>query len=330
MRDMIITHDGRFHVDEILACVMLQKLFPNSNIIRTRNKNAIYNYCKQRRVFAVVDIFEKYDPHRGYFDHHQADFNLQINGVKCSSAGLVFKHYINDLLRAYNINTQYENRLIIQIYLNYIRMVDAKDNGIDISCTLSPNQQRNSFEYDMGFSHASNLGKDDHYIYMRTITNVVMECKTFEEAFDIIRRDFKNFMDSMKKWIKNYEDIKALLMDISKFDNIIEKKFQKQILLTEGMGNIGKIVSEIEKDNELDIQFIIDYQDNKYFIYTVSSNFNRLEIKTPLKENFWQYGYEKTLGDFDSCNETFVNFNGSEGSCKTLDDALKLCYDSLE
>ena len=39
--NMIVTHNGRFHADEVVACAMLKTIFPTYSIHRTRNINDI-------------------------------------------------------------------------------------------------------------------------------------------------------------------------------------------------------------------------------------------------------------------------------------------------
>jgi len=98
------THDGPFHADEVLACVLLKQLdeYKNAEIVRSRDMKIIEN-CD-----IVVDVGAKFDPENKRFDHHQLDFtetmrslNLLNFDTKLSSAGLVYAFYgksiINEL-----------------------------------------------------------------------------------------------------------------------------------------------------------------------------------------------------------------------------------------
>lgn len=57
---VIVTHDGRFHADEILACVLLKFLpeFKDSDIQRSRDQKII------DAGDVVVDVGGVYDPER--------------------------------------------------------------------------------------------------------------------------------------------------------------------------------------------------------------------------------------------------------------------------
>jgi uncharacterized UPF0160 family protein len=65
----IVTHDGQFHADEVVACMMLKKLYYPVEIVRTRDPKEIEN------AFFVVDVGGKYNPKKNMFDHHQEGCN---------------------------------------------------------------------------------------------------------------------------------------------------------------------------------------------------------------------------------------------------------------
>ena len=63
----LITHDGRFHCDEVCgtAIIKLLGLIPNfncSNVIRTRNKNVFID----RQDAIILDVGEKHDPEQNF------------------------------------------------------------------------------------------------------------------------------------------------------------------------------------------------------------------------------------------------------------------------
>ncbi|PHJ20734.1 gamm1 protein [Cystoisospora suis] len=69
-RPLIGTHNGKFHLDEVLATVMLLKL--------PKYKNALIRRSRDPEVLAkcdiVVDVGAVYDVEKGRFDHHQKGF----------------------------------------------------------------------------------------------------------------------------------------------------------------------------------------------------------------------------------------------------------------
>jgi uncharacterized UPF0160 family protein len=85
---VIVTHSGKFHADDAWAVAVLDILFPNSEIIRTRDPAIV-----EAADFAV-DVGGIWDPATGRFDHHQKGFSgARLTGVPYASAGLVWREY---------------------------------------------------------------------------------------------------------------------------------------------------------------------------------------------------------------------------------------------
>jgi len=79
MKQSIITHNGVFHADEVLAIALLTVVNNTTyNIIRTREIPLDANY--------IIDVGGQYDGIK-YFDHHQADYK-----GKLSSVGMIWKY----------------------------------------------------------------------------------------------------------------------------------------------------------------------------------------------------------------------------------------------
>ena len=130
---VIGTHDGSFHCDEALAIGLLKMLprYAQSPIIRTRNPTLLAS-CD-----IVVDVGATYEPEKHRYDHHQREFigtldNLGYN-TKLSSAGLVYKHFGEEILGEIISETQLVPIAYNKIYKNFIEHVDAIDNGISIN-----------------------------------------------------------------------------------------------------------------------------------------------------------------------------------------------------
>lgn len=96
----IVTHGGGFHADDCFGVAVLSALFPDYEVIRTRDKALV-----DAGTF-VVDVGGVWDASRGRFDHHQKGFNgsrpaydedgkLVPNepGVGYASAGLVWDEF---------------------------------------------------------------------------------------------------------------------------------------------------------------------------------------------------------------------------------------------
>ncbi len=85
---LIATHSGKFHADDAWAVAVLKILFPDSEIVRTRDPALI------RSADFAVDVGDIWDPATGRFDHHQKGFDTaRPSGVPYASAGLVWREY---------------------------------------------------------------------------------------------------------------------------------------------------------------------------------------------------------------------------------------------
>ena len=85
---LIVTHSGKFHADDAWAVATLLVVFPESDIVRTRDPAMI-----DGADFAV-DVGGAWDPATGRFDHHQKGFSgTRQSGVPYASAGLVWRDY---------------------------------------------------------------------------------------------------------------------------------------------------------------------------------------------------------------------------------------------
>ena len=126
------THDGKFHCDEALACAMLSMLprWQGAAVVRTRNPDVLAA-CD-----AVVDVGAVHDAATMRFDHHQKGFvdTLEGHAIKLSSAGLVYKYYGREVIRAVTggaLSDETVEVLYERVYTNFIEHIDGIDNGIE-------------------------------------------------------------------------------------------------------------------------------------------------------------------------------------------------------
>lgn len=84
----IVTHSGKFHADDVWAVATLAILFPEYELIRTRDPERI------AAADFAVDVGGIWDPPTGRFDHHQKGFaGARASGVAYASAGLVWREF---------------------------------------------------------------------------------------------------------------------------------------------------------------------------------------------------------------------------------------------
>lgn len=131
------THNGLFHCDEAFGSYMLKLLFPNIEIVRTRDEERLAE-CD-----IVIDVGGVYDHSKRRYDHHQKSFNHSMSTLKAdakwttklSSAGLVYFHYGHEVLKKIIISELSEaklNSIYAKVYESFVQEIDGIDNGISV------------------------------------------------------------------------------------------------------------------------------------------------------------------------------------------------------
>ena len=118
----VVTHDGIFHADELLAYAALSIAYGRDNvgIIRTRDAEVLAKATQDENVW-VVDVGDDFNPSMLNFDHHMRDFDVtNRHGNKLSSFGMV----VEALLRRDFFNEVKES------LLKFSNKVDMLDNGV--------------------------------------------------------------------------------------------------------------------------------------------------------------------------------------------------------
>ncbi len=85
---IIATHNGNFHADDVFAVAALKSIFPSVELIRTRDLSVM------EKADIVLDVGGIYDADKGRFDHHQkGGAGARENGIPFSSFGLIWQKY---------------------------------------------------------------------------------------------------------------------------------------------------------------------------------------------------------------------------------------------
>lgn len=114
----ILTHSGMFHADDVFAVGTMLILFPDAQIVRTRNMDQI------RAADIVIDVGMEYDPEKRRFDHHQeGGAGMRQNGIPYASFGLIWKE-VGERLAGSEGKQMIEERLVMPI--------DAHDNAVSV------------------------------------------------------------------------------------------------------------------------------------------------------------------------------------------------------
>lgn len=119
---IIGTHNGVFHADEVTAIAILKLLYPNAEVIRTRDEESL-SKCD-----IVVDVGG------GELDHHGLDVENRDNGMPYASAGLVWKKYGSQLIKEMSswLSDEQISSVLNMVDKNFMIAIDALDNGVDL------------------------------------------------------------------------------------------------------------------------------------------------------------------------------------------------------
>lgn len=114
----ILTHNGKFHADDVFACAVIWLLTGDKpEVIRSRDMN------QMDKVDFVLDVGLELDPNKKHFDHHQIGFNEKREvGLPYATFGLVWREYGEKICDNKKIADRIDEKLV--------KYVDATDNGV--------------------------------------------------------------------------------------------------------------------------------------------------------------------------------------------------------
>ncbi len=217
----IAVHNGNFHADDVTAFAILNKIFPNNELVRTRDPDELKS-CTFR-----VDVGLYYNGETD-FDHHQRDFKeVRSNNdhIKYASAGLVWKKFGDAYIKleAPNATAEQIQRIKEYIDYNFIRYVDANDNGINLFNEEIPTISKIAYLYNLKYGYINNNGfKQCAHIISDVIDGFVISCINYLESEQYVLEAIKGkedqpimFLDKkvgFQEVVKNNWDIFSKIM----------------------------------------------------------------------------------------------------------------------
>ncbi|RMZ95313.1 UPF0160 mitochondrial [Brachionus plicatilis] len=320
------THNGQFHCDEVLACFMLKQLpdYKDSSILRTRDPVEL-DKCD-----IVVDVGGVYDPAKNRFDHHQRSFGETFCSldpskpwtIKLSSAGLVYVHFgkqiIDSVLRKYSLeDDKLVNILYDKIYEQFIREIDAIDNGVEIAETK---------KYDI----TTNLSSRVSYFNPAWNQDDLDENAQFQLACDYVGKEFE---DKIKYYAMVWWPARTYVEKAVKSRHDVDES--GAVIRLERAVPWKSHLFDLEKELNIpkeEIKYVVslDRVSQTYRVICVpvadNSFVNRLSLPAD-----WRGLRDQELSDKASIADCiFVHANGFIGGNKTYEGALKMLQKALE
>ncbi len=114
---LAVTHDDRFHADDVFASAVLQLVYGDDlEIVRSRKDDVIES------ADIAYDVGGIYDSKKSRFDHHQTDgAGERENGIPYAAFGLIWKEFGEKICGS--------KEVALSIEENLVQPVDAGDNG---------------------------------------------------------------------------------------------------------------------------------------------------------------------------------------------------------
>ena len=185
-----ITHGGTFHADEIMATVILEKVYGDITVCRT------FRVPEDLKEDVIV-----YDIGFGAFDHHQKGGNgARENGVPYAACGLIWKEFGSQIV-ANTCNPELVWNLIDR---DLIQGIDAGDNGampkadypaqaMSFSAVISgfnPNWDSNE-DPDEAFAKAVELAE---VVFDNTLASTIAKAKAEQIVEEAIEKAEEHIM----------------------------------------------------------------------------------------------------------------------------------------
>lgn len=115
----LATHNGTLHADDVFSYVILDRVFPSHQLIRSRDPKELEK----------ADIV--FDVGGGEYDHHTTTKEYRENGIPYASFGLIWRKFGKEFLKShmYHDEIDFVHQKIDE---TLVQAVDAFDNGVNI------------------------------------------------------------------------------------------------------------------------------------------------------------------------------------------------------
>ena len=275
----------------------------------------------------IVDVGAVYDPSRHRYDHHQRGFTETLSpehSIKLSSAGLVYKHFGEEIVRRLTGCTdEAELRVLwLRQYRTFVEALDAIDNGIAQYDTPAKPLYRSSTDLSSRVGHLNGAQSWDASTHNET------QDQRFERASQLTGREFTEaLMFSYHQWLPARRVVRAALERrfdvhssgvIVRFDDLVVWKSH---------------ISALEEEMQLSPQLLyVLYEDErkKWRVQCVPAAEDSFASRKALPEAWRGVRDEalSTLTGIPGC--IFVHASGFIGGAETYEGALAMAVASYE
>lgn len=295
---ILCTHDGSFHIDDVMGYVLLRVIYPDHQLTRTRNEVLIQS----------ADIV--WDVGGGKYDHHfKNNKPYRDDGIPYSSAGLLWKDFGKDVISSL-IDTsldQYIDQIWTVIDEEIIKVIDMNDNG------CLPDSVSNNLTLIRMVSD-QNLSWDEEYGREWT-------------AADELRKRFIDVANIMEIFL-----VSRIKRSAGSFKARKIVMAASERVLPCGIIELPFVMpwNEVIFENDLPVNFVIYPSGKRWRINCVPPEPTSFGQKIPLPEKFAGLTQEELVSVSPFHDLYFVHANRFTAGTGSRDTAIKLCQMAFE
>lgn len=255
-----VTHNGRFHSDDVASYAVLNKLFPNNEIFRTRDEDVI------RQADVVFDVGG------GRFDHHMIDKRYRECGLPYASIGLIWETFGRDYV--YNVFESYREVVGIEFgdeevdYVwkrfdeEFVRPIDAGDNGVD--------------SVEVIVAEPYSVCKIVNKFNGTNLINGVSEMGRFIQASEFVSQMIQCLM----------EHLVSEALNLRKFKEVFDRREDSRYVVLDEELDWDRVVYEVDVDEEL-LYVVYPYKSvGEYRVQVVRKHMNTFEARKDLPRSW--------------------------------------------
>ena len=251
------THNGQFHADEVFAVAILQELYPNTNIIRTRNSDVLQT-CD-----IVVDV------DGGQYDHHTTEKEYRENEIPFASAGLIWRDFGKEVIRTYASENHIDiEKVFHSIDESLFQGIDALDNGHQLDKDY---RITGISDIISGFNLTWNSNGDENHAFEQAVTF----------ATQVLRNKLKSAIAK--------EEAKHIIVDA------LANRKTKELLILDTFCPWTNALLELDQEEEV-LFVIFPEKSGEYRIQVVPKEPNSFEARKSLPLS-WAGKRDNELGE---------------------------------
>lgn len=258
---------------------------------------------------------------KNLFDHHQSSFHDTFSknySTRLSSAGLIYKHFGEEIIKNLTKSEQYLPVIHDRIYKLFIEHIDAIDNGKSVSETGKVTYQI-STDLSSRVGHLNPSWNGDQSDSFRN--------EGFRKAMELTGTEFLQSVNSfVDDWLPARKFVKEAIYDRFKYDK------SGHIMHLDNYCPWIHHLFDIEKEEKIEgsIYYVLFADKDSYRIRAVPDQPGSFGNRLALPQE-WRGKRDSELSEVSGIKDcVFVHNSGFIGGNKSFEGALQMARESLK